>query len=335
MTAPGFSRRPLTLDDAAAYSETASAISVYIGAHERFQPESALLEWQEPNFDLANSSIGIFTPGGRLAGYVLFWATQEIPARPWIDWGLHPDFQACGLGAELLRWAEEKGRAVIGRCPPEARVSLRSGAYKGHALAEQALAAAGFKPLRFFYEMRITMRAAPARPAWPAGMELRPYRQEEDLPLLVEVVRDSFSDHFGNIEQSFEKDLADFRYWLNNHPYFDPELVLLAVETATGTVAGCLIGLTQDSRNPDIGYIDVVGVRREFRRRGLAQALLYHSFAAYWQRGRQTVGLEVDGESLTNAVALYERVGMQVHRTFVSYEKQLRDGVELAKVALG
>ena len=150
----------------------------------------------------------------------------------------------------------------------------------------------------------------------------------------MDIVRDTFSDHYGYIEQPFDKDLAEFRHWFNNDKNFDPKLVTLAIDERTGTAAGCLLAMKENHRYPGTGYIDTVGVRRAYRRRGLAQAMLIHSFAEYWDRDMSTVGLEVDGRSLTNAVALYEKVGMHVHQSLMSYEKVLRDGVELAKVSM-
>ena len=104
-----------------------------------------------------------------------------------------------------------KRKGVIPRCPPEARFSLRSGAHKGHAFAEAALQGAGFHESRSFYDMEIAMTERPTPTPFPAGIKLRPYCHERDLPLLVDVVRDAFSDHFGYIEEPFEKDLALFR----------------------------------------------------------------------------------------------------------------------------
>ena len=168
----------------------------------------------------------------------------------------------------------------------------------------------------------------------PAGIVLREYKHPRDLPVLVDVVRDSFSDHFGFIEQTFETDLEEFRHWFANDKNFDEELVLLAADETTGEVVGSLLGLTNDHRYPGIGYIDIVGVRESYRRRGLAGAMLTRSFGQFYERGTTTVSLGVDGESLTNAVALYERVGMRVFKTYVEYEKVVRDGIELAKTSL-
>ena len=334
MTDINYRRRPLTLDDAERAAEISAAVSSCAGADERFQPRDLRAEWTEPNFELSDSSLGILNGGGRLLAYAVLFATSEPPVRPWFSLAVDPAHSDDTIRPELLSWAQDQASALIPRCPPEARVSLWVGAYQGYRADERALEAAGYSAARVWHEMRIDMTEPPAPVDLPAGFVMRPYRQEEDLPILVDVARDSFSDHFGHIEQSFDKDLEEFRHWFHDSPYFDPERVMLAMDEASGTVAGSLLPLTEYHRRPGVGYIDLLGVRRAYRRRGLASALLKRSFADYWDRGISSVCLEVDGESLTNALALYERVGMSVRHSFVTYEKLLRDGVELAKVAL-
>ena len=334
MTVANFETRPLAMSDAERYAETVNATFAFLGIDDRIQASAAELEWREPGFDLAASSLGIFDPSGLLAGYGTFWATSQTPVRPDFGWGVHPKYHACGLEAQLFSWADRQSREVVSRCPPDARVSLHCATNEGYAFAEAALENAGFTRVRAFFDMGIEMSTKPCAPPLPEGITTRPYRHEADLPLLVDVVRDAFSDHFGHVDEPFEKDLELIRHWLNNDPHFDPDLVIFPVAEDTGEVAGCLLGLTQDYRNPAAGYIDTVGVRQRYRRRGLATAMLQRSLAMFWDRGTKKVNLDVDGESLTNAVALYERVGMRVYRRYSVYEKLLRDGVELAKVAL-
>ena len=108
MTSSGFVTRPLVMDDAGCYTDTVNAIWAHIGVDDRIQPESALLEWKEPGFELGTSSIGIFDGNGRLAGYATFWATAETPVRPGVDWGVHPRYHNVNLEDYLLGWADEK-----------------------------------------------------------------------------------------------------------------------------------------------------------------------------------------------------------------------------------
>lgn len=329
-----FLSRPLRLSDAQEYANTGTAIGASSGTHARYSAEETLQSWQEPNFDIEQFSLGLFTEDGKLAAYAILWANAGTPVRPWLQWGVHPDNHSDNLTHKLFEWVDEKGREAMDRCPPETRVSLQAETPVGYAFDENALVAAGFVADRAAYDMRIEMAERPACPGLPDGFTFRQYHHEDDLPLLVETVRDTFSDHFGYVEPPFEEELAEFRHWLGDNPHFDPSLVRLVVHEPSNIVAGCLLGLTKNPYHPGIGFIDIVGVRRDFRRRGLAQVMLHHNFADYWDLGLRTVSLSVDGESLTNAVALYEKVGMHIHRRHMSYEKVLRDGVELATVAL-
>jgi ribosomal protein S18 acetylase RimI-like enzyme len=77
------------------------------------------------------------------------------------------------------------------------------------------------------------------------------------------------------------------------------------------------------SGDPQFGWIGSLGVRRPWRRRGLATALLLHSFRDFRERGGTRVGLGVDGENTTGAVRLYESVGMHVARRSDIYEQTL------------
>ena len=52
------------------------------------------------------------------------------------------------------------------------------------------------------------------------------------------------------------------------------------------------------------------------------------------QAGKQRAGLGVDAESLTGALKLYKKAGMQVYRQFNLYEKELRPGRELSTVSV-
>ena len=78
------------------------------------------------------------------------------------------------------------------------------------------------------------MRERPRPIDLPAGFVIRPYRHDDDLPLLVDLVRDAFSDHFGHIVQSFERDLERFRHWLEGSSYFETDRVMLAMDEASG-----------------------------------------------------------------------------------------------------
>jgi mycothiol synthase len=78
----------------------------------------------------------------------------------------------------------------------------------------------------------------------------------------------------------------------------------------------------------DRGEVDVVGVRRPWRGRGLGLALLRHALGEFYRRGVREVGLSVDAESGTGAPRLYGRAGMRVTESYVLFQKELRPGGE-------
>ena len=71
------------------------------------------------------------------------------------------------------------------------------------------------------------------------------------------------------------------------------------------------------------GYVAAIGVRRPWRGKGYAKALLLHTFREFYDRGIKRVTLGVDAESPTGATHLYERVGMHVEQENLVFEKAL------------
>jgi ribosomal protein S18 acetylase RimI-like enzyme len=90
---------------------------------------------------------------------------------------------------------------------------------------------------------------------------------------------------------------------------------------ADNDIAAILLSQPTNAQN---GYVSILGVRNAWRKRGLAQTMLRQCFAEYQRRGYTYVHLDVDSDSPTNAGALYERVGMNVHNSTRYYRHVLR-----------
>jgi mycothiol synthase len=83
-----------------------------------------------------------------------------------------------------------------------------------------------------------------------------------------------------------------------------------------------------------MAWVHSLGIKRPWRRQGIALAMLLHTFGQFYRRGIAKVGLGVDGQSLTGATRLYEKAGMHPAHQETLYEKELRPGVELATQSL-
>ena len=94
-------------------------------------------------------------------------------------------------------------------------------------------------------------------------------------------------------------------------------------------VAGMALCAPTLGDDPDMGFVETLGVRHPWRRRGLALALLHHSFGEFHRRGHKRVSLGVDAGSLTGATRLCEKAGMHTERQIATYEMELRPGKEV------
>jgi ribosomal protein S18 acetylase RimI-like enzyme len=72
-----------------------------------------------------------------------------------------------------------------------------------------------------------------------------------------------------------------------------------------------------------LGYTEYISVRRPWRRRGLARAMLARSMKVLKDAGMTQTALGVDAESLSGALRLYESMGYEVVASGTTYRKQL------------
>jgi ribosomal protein S18 acetylase RimI-like enzyme len=115
-----------------------------------------------------------------------------------------------------------------------------------------------------------------------------------------------------------------FERWLTFLQSADPALIFLAEDEASGELAAICTTSVIDER----GHIGGLRVRPAWRRQGLGLALLQHAFADFYRRGAREATLSVDAESPTRAPRLYRQAGMDVARSYVIYQKEVRPGVE-------
>ena len=247
---------------------------------------------------------------GRVAAY----ATLEDRGggRLVADGYVHPELRGRGLGTELLRVTEQRARSVRGEDEP---------AYLQNAAVHDACTAKlseshGYVPVRHFFRMLIEHDHEPEPAVVPDDVDIRPYRHPEEARALYEAVEDAFADHWQHHRRSFEE-------WSRRRlerPDFDPTLCWVAV--AGDELAGA--AMCDWKHEGDWGWVGILGVRGDYRRRGIAEALLRTAFVEFWRRGEHRVALGVDAQNPTGATRLYEHVGMRVLWTAVVYEKELR-----------
>ena len=154
--------------------------------------------------------------------------------------------------------------------------------------------------------------------ALPPGFEIRPIDPHD--PAMHRRVFDAdaraFADSYG---QQAPSD-AEFDEFIHM-PTFDPTLWRVAFHGEE--IAGQVLSYMGEAPAPDgslIGWTEAISVQPEFRRRGLARALLVASLRAVRDAGATAAGLGVDLQNPNQARALYESLGFRIVSVVHEYE---------------
>lgn len=273
---------------------------------ERDVTADELRRWLTAPSVVVERDVRVLEDGGRLAGYADVDSDGNDPPLWWCDVKVAPDADAAAVLGPLVGWLE--GRTGHGT------LRLWTGAGDERVLAP--LRALGFAERRHSYRMEIALGETAREPSWPGAVEVRAVEPGEE-EAVYELVKEVWLDASDPLTETFE----EWKHWTVDKPTFDRTLWFLALDG--DEVAGFSL-CNRDEIDERAGYVATLGVRRAWRRRGLGEALLLHSFAAFRERGLTRATLGVDASSPTGAPRLYERAGMTVYRDTVFLERPVR-----------
>jgi ribosomal protein S18 acetylase RimI-like enzyme len=179
----------------------------------------------------------------------------------------------------------------------------------------------GFTIVRYYNEMHRPLNMPLPGIQLDSGFELvamGPHLSER----VREAHNDAFRDHWGS-EPRDEESWAE----TVNDPLARPDLSAVVLDRATGEVAGYQLA-THDpqiavTRGFTEGYTDLLGVRREYRGRGIASALLADAMRKFAAAGMDKASLDVDSENPTGALALYTKMGYTAVNRSMAWDKTL------------
>jgi len=212
-----------------------------------------------------------------------------------------------GLLARILGYIESRG---VGRAHAFAH---RPAEWKNRLLRSH-----GFNCVRRFYQLawRGTSPLPPLK--LPDGLELRSkmFRDmtDDEIVLYAEVHNDTFSEHF------LFSPTPVSRYLSWRDACEDPLKVDYVVQSSR-IIGMCVI---EDSVNYNrergvrTGWINVLGVRKAFRKQGIGTYLLTEGINWLVSLGYDTVYIGVDGEN-ENALGLYRSLGFEVEHESLVY----------------
>ena len=310
---PGYRLRPPVIEDGPAIADMLNEETVALTGVPLASVEWVTTAWTAPGARL-DRDFGVITDsGGAIAGYFLvqfeppFTSVFGIGAVALSDHGR-------GIGSAIIEEIGRRGRELAAG---HEDVTLRMGVLAGEPRVAALLTAHGFREVRVFWSMTLRFDGPPPPPADIAGIDVRtliPGQERE----VYECAAEAFEDHWGD---GFSSEQS----WLHRHVYasdsFDPELWYLAWEGER--LVGLLLAAADAEEDPELGYVALLGVRREARGRGIGEALLRHSFGKFYELSKRGAQLVVDSESSTGANRLYERVGMTAQPRFANWDRPL------------
>lgn len=228
---------------------------------------------------------------------------------------VHPQWRRRGIGSVALAWSHARARqqlvdvAVVlaaesGSAVTSAEIKLyaEESAPDVRTIAEPL----GFAVERWFTTMERDMALAVPSVPEVDGTTIVPYTSERALDVLA-ARNDAFRDHWGSLPTTEES----WRTFVDGE-FLRPDLSRLALDSHGEVIALCLASVNEDdwqALGASHAYIDLIGVVRAHRRRGLAPKVISATLSAVAAAGLERTVLDVDTESPTGAHALYEGLG--------------------------
>jgi mycothiol synthase len=276
-----------------------------------------------PHFDASRDVVVVEAGGEPVAYGWTQWVDTTAGTRDYVTRGhVHPGWRRQGVGTAILRHNEARLRALAGEHGVDRPRLFASFAPEKRPGAIALLTGNGYEPVRWFFDMVRPDLDDIRRAPLPDGLELRPVAGRAQLRQLFDADVEAFADHWGGFDASDDA----FEQWLAS-PTLDPTLFVVAWDG--DEIAGAVVNEIHEHENRELGrrrgLLDSVFVRRPWRGRGLAAALVAHSLVVLRERGMDSAWLGVDADNPNGALRLYENAGFRVDTRGAAYRKPLQE----------
>lgn len=319
----GLAWRALTVADVPAWLALTNAAENHDDALGRYSENELAAKfkgsWQDPG----HNSIGAFDADGGLRAYtwVEFRGVTEGTQAPWIGGAVHPEWRGRGLGTAALAWGEARARQLLAELTDDLPQRIRVFADEHVTDARDLLVDAGFTPLRWFVDMRRDLSGPLPEIALPEGIMIEPYDAARQDEVRITHNEAFVPDHFGSSPRTPEQWQIDVLG--NEKARLDWSFIALHEGQVVGYTFSGAYDHEWQSQGYTEGWTDLVAVRREWRGRGIAGALLVAAMSRFKAAGLEYASLDVDTDNPTGALGTYTRLGYTRDRGSICYSKEL------------
>lgn len=314
--------RPLTPADARAAAELLNAVEAVDRIGENYNEEDAYQELTDPHVDLARGSLAAFV-GEAMVGYTAarYRPVAEGEHRVFVGGVVHPAHRRRGIGTRLLEAGVAAAKELHAVHHPTLRLVVETQAGEHVAGVAELYRSQGLRPVRYYRHMEHPLGDAIPAVTVPAGMRFEPWSDRTDGEFLS-VRNEAFQDHWGSSPMTVDA----WKSQITNHT-FRPDASFLLRDEATGAPAGMLVTMYWEADTVATGVRDAhfmfIATLRQFRKRGVASALIAHTLRTVAEQGYGRASLGVDSANPTGAFGVYERAGFVPTIRFVRWARDI------------
>ena len=277
-------------------------------------------EKHRPNFDM-NRQFIFAELDGESIGYLVYnwYEAQEQPDQPKhvalsVPFTLLEEHWHTPIPQLMLDFMEERQRDEAALLPEDQPKYFA--VWKKVKAKEQVAfyQANGYEPVRYYFSMHRPIDKPLGEYPLPEGIEIRPVTPN-DYRKASAAAHEAFRDHWGYVEPTEEA----FQAWLQDR-LFQPHLWKVAWEgdEIVGRVGNYVDEQENAAFNRKRGYTEAISVRKPWRGRGIAKALIAESIRMFKEMGMDHTSLGVDAENQSGALKLYTSMGYEEDNTQTS-----------------
>jgi len=272
----------------------------------------------DPNKDMLIADVN-----GQAIAYsrVEWWQEENPNDRIYAHFvNIVPTWREKGIEQAMIGWCENRLEDIAADHPQDSKRFLQTYSNSLKPGFSKILESLDYVTVRYFIEMSRSLEAI-AVAELPEGIDVRETKEQEERKVWEANV-EAFRDHWGYSPPT-ETDYENYR----TSKYWQPDLWQVAWD-GDEVVSSVMNYIDQDYNKKfgrKRGWTEDISTRREWRRRGIARALIVRSMHMHMHKakGMTEVGLGVDTNNPSGALKLYQSLGYEKEKTMMTYRKEM------------
>ena len=231
---------------------------------------------------------------------------------------ISPEWRMQGIERAMIGWCEERNKISAQDHPQDSQRFYQTYSSDLKPQLNQLLESQGYQAARYFISMSRPLVNIPTAEL-PSGIEAR-HVKESDIRKIWDASIEAFKDHWG-FSQPTESDFQAYQ----GSKFFQPDLWQVAWE-GDRVVSSVLNYIDHDYNrefNKKRGWTEEITTQRAWRHRGIARALIVRSMHMHKAKGMTEVALGVDTNNPNGALQLYQSLGYEKEKTWITYRKKM------------